>query len=122
MFLVQKAEYLNPEKWKVIVNYYYLIEMAMINDFMRYFQHLYQQGGRAFWIHNTGPIGCLPVNPFYKHNLPPGYLDQYGCVKDQNDMAIEFNTQLKDRVMKLRIELPEASITYVDVTNQQRQE
>ena len=82
---------------------------------MDYFQRIYQQGGRAFWIHNTGPIGCLPVNFFYNHNPAPGYLDQHGCVKGQNDMAVEFNKQLKDRVIKLRAELPEAAITYVDL-------
>ena len=79
------------------------------------YQHLYQQGGRTFWIHNTGPIGCLPVNFFYRPNPEPGYVDQYGCVKGQNDMAMEFNRQLKDRIIKLRTELPEASITHVDV-------
>lgn len=77
-------------------------------------QHIYEGGGRAFWIHNTGPIGCLPVQLFYKHNLPIGYLDQYGCIKDQNEMAIEFNKQLKNRVINLRTEIPDASITYVD--------
>ncbi|KAF7819504.1 GDSL esterase/lipase [Senna tora] len=88
----------------------------IINQLASAVRHLYhQQGGRAFWIHNTGPIGCLPVNLFYKHNLPVGYLDQYGCVKDQNEMAIEFNKQLKNQVIKLRTELPQASITYVDV-------
>lgn len=80
-----------------------------------HFQNIYQQGGRTFWIHNTGPIGCLPVNLFYIKNPPAGYLDQYGCVKTQNDMAIEFNKQLKERVVKLRSELPEAAIIYVDV-------
>lgn len=45
----------------------------------------------------------------------PGYLDQYGCIKGQNDMAIEFNRQLKDAVQKLRTKLPEAAITYVDL-------
>ncbi|WVZ23139.1 hypothetical protein V8G54_001683 [Vigna mungo] len=44
-----------------------------------------------------------------------GYLDQYGCVKDQNEMATEFNKKLKDRIIKLRTELPQAAITYVDV-------
>lgn len=78
-------------------------------------QNIYQQGGRYFWIHNTSPFGCMPVQLFYKHNIPEGYLDQYGCVKDQNVMATEFNKQLKDRVIKLRTELPEAAITYVDV-------
>lgn len=29
-------------------------------------------------------------------------------------MAIEFNRQLRDRVIKLRVELPQAAITYVD--------
>ncbi|XP_020414658.1 GDSL esterase/lipase At5g14450 isoform X2 [Prunus persica] len=78
-------------------------------------RRIYEQGGRSFWIHNTGPIGCLPVNLFYNLNPPPGYLDDHGCVKGQNDMAIEFNRQLKDRVIKLRAELPQAAITYVDV-------
>lgn len=52
---------------------------------------------------------------FYNHNPPPGYLDDHGCVKFYNDMAVEFNRQLKERVVKLRQELPEAAITYVDV-------
>ncbi|GLT65101.1 hypothetical protein SLA2020_375530 [Shorea laevis] len=87
----------------------------IINQLASAVQHLYQKGGRTFWIHNTGPIGCMPVNSFYLSNPAPGYLDPYGCVKGQNDMAMEFNRQLKDRVIKLRTELPEASITYVDV-------
>jgi hypothetical protein len=57
----------------------------------------------------------MPVNLFYKHDVPAGYLDQYGCVKDQNVITLEFNKQLKDRVVKLRTEVPEAAITYVDV-------
>ena len=42
-------------------------------------------------------------------------LDQYGCNKAQNEMAVEFNKQLKDAVMKLRGQLPDAAITYVDL-------
>lgn len=57
----------------------------------------------------------MPVNLFYIQNPPAGFLDQYGCVKAQNDMAVEFNRHLKDRVIKLRAELPNAAITYVDV-------
>ncbi|XP_057437378.1 GDSL esterase/lipase At5g14450 [Lotus japonicus] len=87
----------------------------IVNQLASAVKNIYELGGRTFWIHNTAPIGCLPVNLFYKHNLPAGYLDPYGCVKDQNVMAVEFNKQLKDRVVKLRTELPEAAITYVDL-------
>ncbi|KAJ6754323.1 ZINC FINGER FYVE DOMAIN CONTAINING PROTEIN [Salix purpurea] len=87
----------------------------IVNQLASAVKHLYEQGGRAFWIHNTGPIGCLPVNLFYVSNPAPGYLDEHGCVKAQNEMAIEFNSKLKDRVARLRAELPEAAITYVDV-------
>ncbi|XP_057738842.1 GDSL esterase/lipase At5g14450-like [Arachis stenosperma] len=87
----------------------------IVNQLANAVKNIYERGGRSFWIHNTGPIGCLPVNLFYKHNVPPGYFDKYQCVNDQNLMAQEFNKQLKDRVIKLRIELPEAAITYVDV-------
>ncbi|KAG5527148.1 hypothetical protein RHGRI_028160 [Rhododendron griersonianum] len=87
----------------------------IINQFASAVQHLYEKGARAFWIHNTGPIGCLPVGTFYIRNPQPGFLDQFGCIKGQNDMAVEFNRQLKDRVNKLRAELPLAALTYVDV-------
>ncbi|KAK7395810.1 hypothetical protein VNO78_16380 [Psophocarpus tetragonolobus] len=87
----------------------------IVNQLANAVKSIYQQGGRSFWIHNTSPFGCMPVQLFYKHNIAAGYLDQYGCVKDQNEMAGEFNNQLKDRITKLRTELPEAAITYVDV-------
>ncbi|KAF4385862.1 hypothetical protein F8388_010418, partial [Cannabis sativa] len=87
----------------------------IVNQLAKAVQNIYQQGGRSFWIHNTGPIGCLPVNFFYNLNPPPDFVDQFGCVKTQNEMAVEFNKKLKERVIKLRTELPEAAITYVDV-------
>jgi hypothetical protein len=55
------------------------------------------------------------VNLFYVSNPAPGYLDEHGCVKAQNEMAIEFNSKLKERIVRLKAELPEAAITYVDV-------
>lgn len=55
------------------------------------------------------------MHSLYIQNPKPGFLDQFGCVRGHNDMAIEFNRQLKDKVTKLRTELPLAAITYVDV-------
>ncbi|KAK6798809.1 hypothetical protein RDI58_006512 [Solanum bulbocastanum] len=72
--------------------------------------HLYQQGARAFWIHNTGPIGCLPISTLYLRNPKPGVLDNYGCLKSHNKMALEFNRQLKARIRTLRAELGHAAI------------
>ncbi|KAL9243191.1 hypothetical protein vseg_017107 [Gypsophila vaccaria] len=86
----------------------------MIDEFSSAVQHLYKEGARSFWIHNTGPIGCLPdstgtISP------QPGTLDQYGCIKSRNDIANEFNKQLNESVSKLRTVLHKAAITYVDV-------
>lgn len=79
------------------------------------FQHLYQGGARSFWIHNTGPIGCLPVTLHYYHQPTPGILDEHGCVIAQNDVAKEFNWHLESRVIKLREQLSDAALSYVDV-------
>ncbi|XAR51928.1 Alpha-L-fucosidase [Bertholletia excelsa] len=87
----------------------------MVNKFASAVQRLYDQGARFFWVQNTGPVGCLPVATFYISNPQPGFLDQYGCIRGQNAMAVEFNKQLKDRVAKLRAQFPNAAFTYVDV-------
>ncbi|XP_021298979.1 GDSL esterase/lipase At3g27950 [Herrania umbratica] len=75
---------------------------------------LYKEGARFFWIHNTGPLGCLPYNVLYDKSKP-GNLDKNGCVKPLNAVAMEFNRQLKDKISRLKTQLPFAKFTYVDV-------
>ncbi|KAL8138241.1 hypothetical protein V2J09_004242 [Rumex salicifolius] len=87
-----------------------LLTLALIKS-----KHLYGQGARTFWIHNTGPFGCLPVQTTQLPSHESGNLDEYGCIKNLNEMSMEFNNQLKDAVKKLRTHLPEAAITYVDL-------
>ncbi|KAK9119697.1 hypothetical protein Scep_017790 [Stephania cephalantha] len=76
-------------------------------------QQLYGEGARVFWVHNTGPHGCLPYSVIY--GSKPGNLDPNGCVKTQNEVAQEFNRQLKTLLTQLETRLPNAVIKYVDV-------
>ncbi|XP_004489280.3 GDSL esterase/lipase At3g27950-like [Cicer arietinum] len=86
----------------------------ILSQFSQAVKQLYNEGARVFWIHNTGPIGCLPFNYFsYEHKK--GNLDANGCVKPQNKIAQEFNKKLKDQVFQLRRKLPLAKFTYVDM-------
>ncbi|KAI3733456.1 hypothetical protein L6452_12899 [Arctium lappa] len=87
---------------------------TIINEFAAVVEKLYQGGARTFWIHNTGPIGCLP---FFVKNYPPSAdnTDQVGCVKSYNELAQEFNKQLQDKVSQLGTRLQETSFVYVDV-------
>ncbi|KAL3525798.1 hypothetical protein ACH5RR_014170 [Cinchona calisaya] len=87
----------------------------IINQFSIQIRDLYSKGARTFWIHNTGPIGCLPVATIKVQNPKPGYLDEHGCIRGQNHRAREFNKKLKHSVHHLRAELSEAAITYVDM-------
>ncbi|KAJ1422414.1 SGNH hydrolase superfamily [Sesbania bispinosa] len=98
-------------------------QAVVISDVVELFgkqiTNLYGIGARTFWIHNTGPIGCLPMAMpiHYVKNYTPvaGYLDQNGCVNFQNDMAKKFNRKLKDIVDKLKAQFPDASLIYVDM-------
>ncbi|XP_022152138.1 GDSL esterase/lipase At5g14450-like [Momordica charantia] len=84
----------------------------IIGEFATAVEDLYKEGARAFWVHNSGPIGCIPVAI---RSSVPGDLDKNGCVKYQNDAAAEFNTQLKERLLQLRANLSDVSLVYVDV-------
>ncbi|XP_031480990.1 GDSL esterase/lipase At5g14450-like isoform X2 [Nymphaea colorata] len=77
-------------------------------------ENLYWQGARSFWIHNTGPIGCLPYSVIFKP-AEDGEIDEVGCIQSHNEVAQEFNHKLKQLVSKLRKELPLAALTYVDI-------
>jgi phospholipase/lecithinase/hemolysin len=87
---------------------------GLIDHFASAIEKLYQEGARAFWIHNTGPIGCLPY--FVIPSPPkPGNADLNGCIKSYNEVAEEFNKQLRDRVTQLRTTFHDALLVYVDI-------
>ncbi|XP_022641656.1 GDSL esterase/lipase At3g27950-like [Vigna radiata var. radiata] len=69
---------------------------------------------RFFWIHNTGPIGCL-ARKNMMNEVTYEELDSAGCRKNENEIADEFNKQLKDIVFELRRNLTNAIFIYVDV-------
>jgi hypothetical protein len=86
----------------------------MVPGLCCFLQYIYGQGGRSFWIHNTGPLGCLPY-VLDRYLISPAQVDKYGCNSPFNEVAQYFNGRLKEAVVQLRKNLPEAVITYVDV-------
>ncbi|MED6132223.1 hypothetical protein PIB30_017076 [Stylosanthes scabra] len=88
----------------------------VLTQFSNVIRNVYEEGGRSFWIHNTGPLGCLPyVLDGYGYSMRSDQLDNSGCAKPLNKVAQDFNSKLKEAVVQLRKQMPEAAITYVDV-------
>ncbi|CAN6447842.1 unnamed protein product [Victoria cruziana] len=75
---------------------------------------IYDQGGRSFWIHNTGPLGCLA---YVLERLPvkASQMDPAGCAAPFNELAQFYNEKLNQTLVRLRKHFPRAIITYVDV-------
>ncbi|KAK9162530.1 hypothetical protein Syun_003432 [Stephania yunnanensis] len=86
----------------------------IISNFSANVKSLYEEGGRSFWIHNTGPIGCLPYT-FVPFPVASSQIDSAGCAIPYNDVSQYFNKKLKEAVVLLRKDLPLAAITYVDL-------
>ncbi|EEF48393.1 Esterase precursor, putative [Ricinus communis] len=84
----------------------------IINKFSITIKNITRLGGRSFWIHNTGPIGCLP---YILTNFPLAERDGAGCAKEFNEVAQYFNFKLKETVAQLREDFPSAAFTYVDI-------
>uniref|UniRef100_A0A0E0C1A5 Esterase n=1 Tax=Oryza meridionalis TaxID=40149 RepID=A0A0E0C1A5_9ORYZ len=79
-----------------------------------YDQALYGQGGRKFWVHGTGALGCLPQ----KLSIPrddDSDLDGNGCLKTYNAAAREFNAQLGAACRRLRQRMADAAVVFTDV-------
>ncbi|KAL2559860.1 GDSL esterase/lipase [Forsythia ovata] len=86
----------------------------VLDQFKTIIKYLYYHGGRSFWIHNTGPVGCLPYI-MDRLLITAGQVDKVGCATPFNEVAQYFNRLLKEAVVNLRKDLPLAALTYVDV-------
>ncbi|XP_041994029.1 GDSL esterase/lipase At1g54790-like [Salvia splendens] len=86
----------------------------ILSAFQDGIQKLYDEGARNFWIHNTGPLGCLPQN-MAKFGGDPSKLDELGCVASHNQASKLFNLQLHALCKKLQGQYQDADVTYVDI-------
>ncbi|XP_073156414.1 GDSL esterase/lipase LIP-4-like [Henckelia pumila] len=75
-------------------------------------KELYDQGGRKFWVHNTGPLGCLPQKLALVQN---DSLDSFGCISSYNEVAQLFNEGLRKLCQELRSDMKDVSVVYVDI-------
>lgn len=78
-------------------------------------QGIYNNGGKNFWVHNTGPLGCLPQKLATRNASNLKDLDDYGCIKSMNEAAETFNNQLRALCEQLRLQMKDATIVYVDI-------
>ncbi|XP_006357594.1 GDSL esterase/lipase At3g26430-like [Solanum tuberosum] len=86
----------------------------LLSQLSNVIKKVYARGGRSFWIHNTGPVGCLPY-VMDRFMITAAQVDKYGCANPFNEVSKYFNLLLKKTVVQLRKELPLAAFTYVDV-------
>ncbi|KAF6175510.1 hypothetical protein GIB67_022000 [Kingdonia uniflora] len=77
-------------------------------------KNLYEKGGKNFWIHNTGPLGCLPQKLSLVSKVDKVF-DQFGCIQPYNNAAKVFNEGLHALCAQMRSELKNATIVYVDI-------
>lgn len=75
---------------------------------------IYREGGRRFWVHNTGPLGCLPQK-LSSNKDGVRDLDAAGCLKFANNIARRFNAQLESLCRWLQSELKNTTVVYTDV-------
>ncbi|CAL4949998.1 unnamed protein product [Urochloa decumbens] len=87
---------------------------AIISEIKDAVMTLYYNGAKNFWVHGTGPLGCLPQK-LAKPRADDSDLDYSGCLKTLNNGAYEFNNQLCAACDELRSQLRGATVVYTDV-------
>uniref|UniRef100_A0A5B7B2Z9 Putative GDSL-motif lipase/hydrolase family protein n=1 Tax=Davidia involucrata TaxID=16924 RepID=A0A5B7B2Z9_DAVIN len=87
---------------------------TILLEFEAGIKKLYDQGGRNFWIHNTGPLGCLAQN-IVGFGTDRSKLDELGCVSSHNQASRLLNLQLHALCRKLQGQYSDANVTYVDI-------
>ncbi|CAN1132149.1 GDSL esterase/lipase At1g54790, partial [Linum perenne] len=98
---------------------------GILSEFEIGIQKLYNLGARNFWIHNTGPLGCLArvisaattAAAAAAGNKPKSSddLDQFGCLASRNRASTAFNSHLNHLCTNLKSQFPDINLTYVDV-------
>ncbi|GLJ30057.1 hypothetical protein SUGI_0594390 [Cryptomeria japonica] len=72
---------------------------------------LYNEGARTILVKDVGPQGC---GPFWLTYFSPNDLDQHGCSTSFNQAVQSYNRMLRAELAKVRKQLPQANVVYVN--------
>ncbi|CAK8572415.1 unnamed protein product [Lathyrus sativus] len=87
---------------------------TILLEFENGIKRLYDSGARNFWIHNTGPVGCL-AQYIATFGNDASELDEQGCLRAHNQAAKAFNLHLQDFCAKLQGLYLDVNVKYVDI-------
>ncbi|KAH9311844.1 hypothetical protein KI387_026879, partial [Taxus chinensis] len=92
---------------RIIVSEESFIDQVM-STFERELRRLYALDARRIVVANIGPIGCIPYQRMINR------LDDKECAMLPNQMALQFNKQLKDLILQLNANLTNATFVYAN--------
>lgn len=76
-------------------------------------QDLYNAGARKIVVAGVGPLGCTPRVMW--EALAGDGLDEQGCVREVNELSLDYNAGLLAGLSDLSSRLPGARIVFCDV-------
>ncbi|KAH8509193.1 hypothetical protein H0E87_011093 [Populus deltoides] len=79
--------------------------IGLAEDFVK---KLYALGARKLSLTGLSPMGCLPLE------RATNFMHPNSCVKEYNDLALEFNGKLNQLVAKLNDELPGMKVLFAN--------
>ncbi|KAI4355180.1 hypothetical protein L6164_003976 [Bauhinia variegata] len=79
-------------------------------------KELYELGGRTIMVLNLAPVGCYP-SMLVELPHDSSDLDEFGCMVSYNNAVVDYNNMLKETLTKIRENLSDASVIYVDTSS-----
>ncbi|GMY10259.1 GDSL esterase/lipase At1g71250-like [Fagus crenata] len=89
----------------------------LVNQMMHAIRILHNANFRKIICTGLLPLGCTPrtVWKWYNNNITGVDVDGRGCVKEINEMVVEYNTMLNEHIVELNSKLPDVQVVFCDV-------
>ncbi|KAG2674284.1 hypothetical protein I3760_13G126500 [Carya illinoinensis] len=90
----------------------------LVHQIMHVVRNLYNANFRKIICTGILPLGCTPRRIWERYNttvVEDQDHDGGGCVKDINEMVLEYNTMLDEHLLELNSMLPDIEIVFCDV-------
>lgn len=87
----------------------------LVDQMVNVMRDLYDVNVRRIICMGILPLGCTPRIVWEWRNSTAGDDEGKGCVAEVNELILQYNTMLEERIINLNSELPNAHIIFCDI-------